>query len=87
MANYLKNYSVEELEKELEARKAQKDIKKSIKPVAFDEKRHAKFVHFIEEMVENRIEGREDEDDPHYIYEEALKYVYGNDIFEALNKL
>lgn len=87
MANYLKNYSVEELEKELEARKAQKDIKKSIKPVAFDEKRHTKFVSFIEEMVENRIEGREDEDDPHYIYEEALKYVYGNDIFKALNKL
>lgn len=87
MDKYLKNYSVEELEKELEERKAQKDIKKAIKPVAFNEKRHASFTEFIQEIVESRLEGHDDEDNPHYVYEEALKYVYGDDIFKKLNNL
>ena len=30
--------------------------------------------------------GRTDEDDPHYIYEEALKALYGKDVFNWINK-
>jgi hypothetical protein len=85
MAN-LQNVSTEDLEKELESRKQKALILEQLKPVAFDEKRHARFIKFVEESVYEEINGQ-GKDVDHYIYEEAVTYVFGDKAFDKINKL
>lgn len=82
----LHNISTEDLEKELANRKQKAIILEQLKPVAFDEKRHARFVKFVEESVYEEVNGN-GKDVDHYIYEEAVQYVFGDDAFKKINKL
>ena len=86
MAQNLRNISTEDLEQELANRQQAKNLKDSIKPVAFDELRHTKFVKQIQAIVDDDIAG-EGKDSDHWAYEAAVMYVFGDDIFNKLNKI
>jgi hypothetical protein len=85
MAN-LNNVSTKELEAELASRKQRETVLAKLKPVPFDQKRHDFFAKAVEDMVYQDVNG-EGKDIIHYIYEEAVQYVFGDDAFEKINKL
>jgi hypothetical protein len=43
-----------------------------------------KLVKMVTSYVDNFDPDAEDEDDVHYIFEQALKSIYGDDIFDKL---
>lgn len=81
----LSKASVADLEAELERRKA---AKPTMTPLPYDAERWKKFVASVDEIIQERIDkGQGNEDDDHWIYEAAIQYVYGDDAFDTLNKL
>jgi hypothetical protein len=84
--NNLDNYSVEELEKALEAKKAQANFKNKLKIAPFNQKRYESFVKEINTIVIEDIQNN-DSDTSQWIYEATLKFVFGPDVFDILNKL
>lgn len=84
--NNLENYSVEELEKALEKKRAQENFKNKLKIVPFNQERYESFVKEINEIVQEEIQGI-GKDHDHWTYEASLKFVFGPDVFDILNKL
>lgn len=81
------NLSTEELQAELERR--QQEQKEANKPKMITEGIDlAELVITCQEYIDNLFKGEYfDRDDyQHYIYEEALKALYGKDIFNWINK-
>lgn len=82
----LDKYSVEELEKALEKKKAQENFKNKLQIVPFSQERYEEFVEAINEIVQEEIQGI-GKDHEHWTYEASLKLVFGPDVFDILNRL
>ncbi len=81
MNKQLKNYSDEELLKELEGRKKNKNIVPLFNP------NFTKLVEAVRNHVESTLnEGPEDNDDSHFIYEIAVEAIYGKEIWKIFNE-
>jgi len=60
------------------------------RPKALEQPNLERLKATIEEHFDEREAGQDpagDSDLPHYVYEEALKALYGEDVFSYLNKL
>lgn len=78
----LENYSIEQLEKELEKRKHEKNKK----PEMLINLDFSFLVKVCQEYIDNTHENYYEEDLQHYIFEEAMKACYGKDIFNWINE-
>jgi len=74
--NKLKDVATEELEAELERRKTKRPT-----PVQ-DPDWGTLVIHLKDHVKRIHEKGREHDDDEHYAYEEAMKALYGPDIFD-----
>ena len=74
----------EDLEFEFEETKKLDDILAKVDDV--DDKLKP-LVENCKEHLAKLYEGREDEAGEHYIYEAAMEYVFGKDIWQTINKL
>lgn len=78
------DFSMEELEEELERRKEAQNSRPQVK----DNPKWAKVIVMAEDIV-NRVaagEYSEDNDDAHYMWEQVMETLYGEDFFEWFNK-
>lgn len=83
----LDNLSIEELEKELKRRKEEERKNKIPKLLETLDPNHEFIklcVKYINDIAKNG--NKEDDDTDHYIYEEALKYLFGDNVFDWINK-
>lgn len=79
--------SIQDIEAELKKRKdvqEQKEKEDALKTMPFDSERHQKFLDDIKNIIEEEIDGR-GKDTEHWIYEATLEYVFGKQIWKALN--
>lgn len=78
------DFSMEELEEELERRKEAQNTRPQIK----NDVKWAKVIVMAEDIVNRVASGdyHEDNDDAHYMWEEVMTALYGNDFFEWFNK-
>lgn len=82
----LSDYSVEELEEALEAKKVL-EISTS-KPVPLDDIDFTPVIKMCAEFLDDIEEtGWADEDFTSYLYEEALEAVFGKGVFNWINKI
>lgn len=82
----IKQASIEELEKEIERRNKEKSI-----PQMLDlEIRKNNLIGIsknIEDIVVRHADGKDDEDDDHYVFEAVLEAMYGKSIWGWWNDL
>ena len=80
----LKEITDEELQAELDKRKAERDEKAKPQPIAEPDwsRARATVVNHVEDVLRGVQEGKDIE---HYIYEQALEAVYGVNIWYTLN--
>jgi hypothetical protein len=80
----LKNFSLTELEAEIEKRK-----KEAQKPYPLETINWNYVLAMAVDHVKSRYDGsyHEDNDEKQYMFEEVMKAVYGDKIFDKLNKL
>lgn len=84
----LSNASLDELRAELARRTAQESGELELVRVPMDIDRYLDFVNSVDKMMQNDIgAGHLDDDTPHYVYEEAMKLVYGDRAFDVINKI
>jgi len=81
----LEDYSAEELQQEIDRRKAVKKLKNQ-KPRP-KEGFHKDIVDICEGYMYSVENGSEREGDSHYIFESLLQTVYGNNVFDWINKI
>jgi hypothetical protein len=72
---------IKALHAKLEEKKKIQAIPKPLENIEWDT-----LVEFLNGYLEELPKGNDNEDDPHYIYENVLKLVYGNNIFKFINK-
>lgn len=77
----LRQYSIEQLEGEIKRRK-ELVIPEQVENPDLSELRKSCSIY-----IKNVLVGISDSDDKHYIFEEALKAIYGNDIFDWLKEV
>ena len=82
----LDKYSIEELEKALEKKKSKEDFKNNLQIVPFSQERYEDFVDAINDIVQEKIKGN-NKDSEYWAYEASLVFVFGNNVFDILNKL
>jgi hypothetical protein len=81
----LEDYSAEELQQEIDRRKAVKKIvDQKPKP---KEGFHKDIVDICEGYMRSVEKGEDREDDSQYIFEALLQTVYGNNVFDWINKI
>lgn len=80
----LSNLTDEQLLEELEIRKKQKAELERPKPVQNPD--FSALIKTCEGMIEECARGERDDDTSHYIYEAAMTAVYGNKVFDWMNK-
>jgi|GEM_PF-4431956 len=84
----LSNASLDELRAELARRTAQESGELELVRVPLDVDRYSDFVNSVDRMMQEDVDnGHLDEDTPHYVYEEAMKLVYGDRAFDIINKI
>lgn len=77
----LRDCSIEELEAELDRRNNSPEIPPLPNPD------FTKLIRCVQECVQQVVvDGYDDDDNTQYVYEEALQAIYGDDIFEKLNR-
>lgn len=83
----IKDLTDEELQKELK-RRAEERRQKSI-PKPLDKPDFSEVIKMAEEVIQDTLGGLEeiDEDTVNYFYEECMRAVYGQNIFDWLNKM
>lgn len=80
----IKTISDAELKAEIERRRKEKAAQERPKPVAQPDL--SDLTKLCEDHLVEVEEGKEDEDTAHYIYEEAMKAVFGPKVFDWINK-
>lgn len=82
----IEQYSETELKNELEKRKIEKAKAQAERPKVKDNPDLTDLIQVCQEYVEGCINKDLDEDQEHWIFEEAMKAVFGPKIFEFTNK-
>ncbi len=78
----LKDYSDDRLARELERRRAAREDK----PVQLDDPDLTRLRAVCQEHVDALASGDSYEDYEHYIYEAAMKAIFGGDVFSFVNE-
>lgn len=74
-----------QLEAELERRKQKREEEERPKPVVNPD--WSKLIRTCDDVIKECERGEhEDSDLPHYVYEEAMRAIYGPDVFKWMNK-
>ncbi len=84
----LKNYTENDLREELARREAERELLGSIKVVIDKtpvQEIESKLVKLAQSYLEDELNEREL--DTQWAYEQLMQLVYGNDVFDKLNKL
>ena len=69
-------------------RKRLREVSSMNRPKIEEDFEHEELVELCQQYLQEVIDGKsEDSDTPHYIFEAALTMVYGENVFEFINKL
>lgn len=77
----LEKYSTQDLEFELAKREKERKVK-SFEPVANPDL--TRLIEVCKSDIKEMLDGEEDTDTEHYIYEEAMQAIFGRDVFDRI---
>lgn len=77
----LENISTEELEKELQKRKALEERPKVKEDIDLEG-----LITMTETLINNIVRGDYREDDEHYVWEKTMETIYGDNFFDWFNE-